>query len=239
MAVLEFGTFGMNRRMEVRRLGDPMRAIPAAVRAAMCPIVFDSEVIVARGRTTVWVHDLMGACHVRLSQKPFGHRIAECARLMRALRRATPASARDPASVQILRKGWWPAHQAGLVIKDPRNADRDGLIFAPYSGTYVIGVDHTLLKWKLHNTVDFMVSDAGVLLLMDSLPADAGEILLNMEDRWKGCVVEAAWDYEQNGWVAMHSRADKPRANNRETYIDTKQAIAERVTEEDVLAAVA
>ena len=102
----------------------------------------------------------------------------------------------------------------------------------------MVGVDHSLLKWKLHNTVDFLVSEAGSLLLMDGLPVDDGELLLNMEDRWKGCVIEAAWDYDRSGWVAMFSRADKPRANNRETYLDTKKAIAERVTEDDVLNAV-
>lgn len=120
IAVLEFGTFGLNRRMEVRRIGDPMRALTAAARAAACPIVLDSEVIVSRGQTIIWAHDLMAACRVRVSHRPFRHRIEECARVLRALRRATPPGSRDPASIKILRKGWWPASQTARVLSDPR-----------------------------------------------------------------------------------------------------------------------
>jgi len=252
IAVLEFGTFGLNRRMEVRRIGDPLRGMSHEARMAVCPIVFDAEVVISGERKTIWVHDLMNVHRTRTAGLPFRERTERCAELYMRLRRSSKT--RDIAAIHILRKHWFPAHQAPQVLADPRNADRDGLIFCSSDGVFVTGVDRSMYKWKISNTVDFTVSEDDVLLLADGRPAE--ETCVNPMEAWRGCVVEAAWNYEQRGWFIMHVRPDKvwaflhpwlngqiltltsqnqAKPNSRETYLDTKVAIDDHVTEEDVV----
>ena len=238
VAVLPFGTFGLNRRMEVRYLGDALRGLPVAVRHTSCPLVFDGELVMTQLRPVLWVYDLMAACGQQLAALPLRTRTRECARLVRELRRASPRA--GASTLRIARKHWWSASSARAVLADPRNAHCDGLVFTPWGAPFVTGTDPVTFKWKALDriTVDFAISEADALLLLDGLPADPGEALLNPHERWRGSVVECAWCYERGGWVALHARPDKPRANARTTFIDSVLAIAERVTEEDVFAAV-
>ena len=238
VAVLPFGTFGLNRRMEVRYLGDALRSLPAAARRATCPLVFDAELVMTPLRPVLWVYDIMAACGTRLAARPFRARMHECARVVRELRHASPAA--DASTLRVARKHWWPASTARAVLADPRNAQCDGLVFTRWDAPFVSGLDIYTFKWKHVDrvTVDFAVTETDALLLMDGRPPDAGEALLNPHERWRGSVVECAWCYERAGWLALHARPDKPRGNSRTTYDDTKLAIAERVTEEDVFAAV-
>ena len=130
VAVLPFGTFGLNRRMEVRYLGDALRGMPAAARRASCPLVFDAELVMTQLCPVLWVYDLMAGCGQQLSAKPFRNRMHECARLVRELRKASPIAA--ASTLRIARKHWWSAAAARAVLVDPRNAQCDGLIFTPW-----------------------------------------------------------------------------------------------------------
>ena len=224
---------------QVRHLGDALRGFGAGVRSTLCPVVFDAELVLSqRGAPVMWVHDLLAACGTQLAARPFRDRFIECARVVRSIRLASPPA--EASAMRIVRKHWWPAARAREVLADPRNAQCDGLIFAPWAGAYVTGVDATIFKWKFPDrvTVDFMVTATDQLLLLDGKPPAPGEELLNPDARWRDELVESAWCYERKGWVALHVRPDKPRANSRDTYTDTVAAIAECVTKEDVFAAV-
>ena len=186
----------------------------------------------------IWVHDMLTACGTQLAGRPFRERFVECARVVRSIKLASPPA--EASTMRIVRKHWWPAEKAREVLADPRNALCDGLIFSPWGGAYISGTDAAMFKWKFPDrvTVDFIVTGTDKLLLLDGQPPTAGEVLLNPDAKWRDELVEAAWCYERRGWVAMHVRPDKPRANSRETYNDTIAAITECVTKDDVFKAV-
>jgi hypothetical protein len=233
LAVLEFGTFILNRRGEVRCVGDALRGAPAAVRKRVCPLVADGEILVADGAVRIWLHDLIGVGGRSLRKKPLIFRLARLKKVTDRLGRscATPAG-----NFFIQRKGWWPASEARSVMADPRNQPSDGLILWPTDAPYAWGRDDRLLKWKGTPTVDFWVTADYELQLVDGRPPDRG-VLVNKDVKWCSAVVEAMWSTEPAGWFALFVRKDKPRANARDVYNNTLDIINRPVRKEDLLSA--
>lgn len=223
VAVLRHGTFGVNRRMEVRDIGDIMQGATAEERRALCPMVFDAELVVKDGRRHLWVHDLLMLSGEPISPRPFVERVATCKRVHQA------HFSRFRSGVVVGVKGWWNASRATQVWDDPLNDPKDGLVFAPKYAPYTAGRDLSLFKWKKDNTADFRVDARYDLYLADGSKPPVG-VLLNREERWRDEVVEAIWDYERSGWVALHVRNDKLRPNSRDTFDGTWTVIKNRVS---------
>lgn len=227
------GTFLVNRRLEVRDLGDALRGMGVEERRAVCPMVLDGELVLASdGRTpVVWVYDALCVGGRSLRSLSMRARLVELVRIFEFMKAAR-------SDVLLRRKGWWPVAEAARVWSTLRRGPCDGLILVSQEAPYVAGRDMEQYKWKDHITVDFFVTDKDELLLADEHPPPFG-VLLNVEDAWRCNVVEAAWDQERGGWAALHVRRDKPRPNARDTFDATWEAIRQRVGLAEIVAAAA
>lgn len=228
IVVLWFGTFLVNRRAEVRHIGDLLQGSSSELRRAACPMVADGELVEGGD---LWLHDLMMAGGRKLASKPLQRRL----RLLRSWAERMPSACSIPGqgSIRVCVKRWWPCAMVRRVMEDPRHTPCDGAILWKKDAKYVAGRDPMLLKWKARPTIDFWVSPLFDLRLCDGRPPDVG-VLLNREPEWVNSVVECEWSKEPPGWVALFKRKDKPRGNARDVYDDTFPIIQDPVGTDEI-----
>lgn len=233
VVVFWFGTFLLNRRAEVRCIGDLLRGCPPELRREVCPLVADAE-LVAGTDPTLWLHDLMMAAGKELGRLPLWKRL----RLLKLWSKRLPTTCVVPGQgpIRVRMKRWWPASRIRKVMENPRHTPCDGAIFWRRDAPYVSGRDPTLLKWKMKATIDFWASPTFELRLADGKTPDRGE-LLNKNPEWANAVVECAWSEDPEGWVALFKRDDKPRGNARDVYDATFPVILDPVKIEEIEAA--
>ncbi|KAI3869434.1 hypothetical protein MKX03_020988 [Papaver bracteatum] len=203
------------------------------------------------------VFDVMAINSVSVIEKPFGERwkmleeqvIGPRNLESRCISQSTNPCYRyesEPFRVEI--KEFWLLTEITDCLKEfiPKILHgSDGLIFQGWNDQYVPFTHEKLLKWKFHETVDFIFELVGTgqnpsLYLYQrgrkKCMYGSSVLFMNGEDpsELSGKIIECS-HYEKKAWCFMRVRVDKSTPNDYSVYERVMRSINDKITEEVLL----